>query len=330
MVVAGLLIGNQGRAFAMSDETRDRLDTFWEIVDELLNAVLFVLIGLEIVVLTFSGSVLLASVILIVVVLVTRFVTVGIPISIMRERFYFEFTPHTIKILTWAGVRGGISVALALSLPLGGERDVILARHLCHRVVLYFGARANHRTSSQSDPGGAPAGIVMSQYSLLKQRRFGPFFATQFLGAFNDNLFKNALVVLITFGIVNGSGADTDTLVNLAAGLFILPFFLFLAMAGQLADKYEKSMLMRRIKLAEIGIMIIAAVGFLYGGTGFLIFLLFLMGTQSTFFGPVKYAILPQHLKEEELVGGNGLVEDGNVSRHPARDLARAGRASDG
>ena len=151
----------------------------------------------------------------------------------------------------------------------------------------------------------------MSQFKLLQQRRFGPFFATQFLGAFNDNLFKNALVVLVTFGIVNQSAADTDTLVNLAAGLFIAPFFIFSATAGQLADKYEKSMLMRRIKLAEIGIMLIAAIGFLFSSVGFLIVILFLMGTQSAFFGPVKYAILPQHLKEQELVGGNGMVEMG-------------------
>ena len=151
----------------------------------------------------------------------------------------------------------------------------------------------------------------MSQFQLLQQRRFGPFFATQFLGAFNDNLFKNALVVLVTFGIVNHSAADTDTLVNLAALLFIAPFFLFSATAGQLADKYEKSMLMRRIKLAEVGIMLIAAIGFLFSSVGFLIVILFLMGTQSAFFGPVKYAILPQHLKEQELVGGNGLVEMG-------------------
>lgn len=151
----------------------------------------------------------------------------------------------------------------------------------------------------------------MSQFDLLKQRRFGPFFVTQFLGAFNDNLFKNALVVLVTFGIVNQTAKDTDTLVNLAAGLFILPFFLFSASAGQLADKYEKSMLMRRIKLAEVGIMLIAAIGFLLGNVAFLIVVLFLMGTQSAFFGPVKYAILPQHLEEQELVGGNGMVEMG-------------------
>lgn len=151
----------------------------------------------------------------------------------------------------------------------------------------------------------------MSQFSLLKERRFGAFFATQFLGAFNDNLLKNALIVLITYGVTSRSGASTGTLVNLSAGLFILPFFLFSASAGQLADKYEKSALMRRVKLAEVGIMIIAAVGFLFGAAEFLIFVLFLMGTQSAFFGPVKYAVLPQHLKEEELVGGNGMVEMG-------------------
>lgn len=135
MVVAGLLIGNHGRALAMSDETRVRIDTFWEIVDELLNAVLFVLIGLEIVVLTFSGQMLLAAVLMIVVVLGVRFITVGIPIALLRKRWSVDFTPHSVKLLTWAGVRGGISVALALSLPPGDERDVILA--VTYVVVLF-------------------------------------------------------------------------------------------------------------------------------------------------------------------------------------------------
>ena len=135
MVVAGLLIGNHGRALAMSEKTRVRLDMFWEIIDELLNAILFVLIGLEIVVLTFSGQVLLAAVLMIVVVLAVRFVTVGIPISLLRSRFSAEFTPHSVKLLTWAGIRGGISVALALSLPKGDERDVILA--VTYVVVLF-------------------------------------------------------------------------------------------------------------------------------------------------------------------------------------------------
>ncbi len=151
----------------------------------------------------------------------------------------------------------------------------------------------------------------MSQFALLTEKRFGPFFVTQFLGALNDNLFKNALVVLVTYGLSSQSGASPDTLVNLAAGLFILPFFLFSATAGQLADKFEKATLIRRIKLAEIGIMVVASIGFVLGSGEFLIFVLFLMGTQSTFFGPVKYAILPQHLKEEELVGGNAMVETG-------------------
>jgi MFS family permease len=101
-------------------------------------------------------------------------------------------------------------------------------------------------------------------------------------------------------------------LVNVAAGLFILPFFLFSASAGQLADKFEKSALMRHVKLAEIGIMLIATIGFIMSSPMFLIFILFLMGVQSTFFGPVKYGILPQHLEEHELVGGNGLVEMGS------------------
>ncbi len=154
----------------------------------------------------------------------------------------------------------------------------------------------------------------MSQFSLLRRRRFGPFFLTQFLGAFNDNVFKNALIILIAFEGARDAGASTDTLVNLSAGLFILPFFLFSASAGQIADKYEKSALIRRIKLAEIAIMLAAAAGLVLGADLFLIAVLFLMGTQSAFFGPIKYAILPQHLRESELVGGNGMVEMGTFA----------------
>jgi 1-acyl-sn-glycerol-3-phosphate acyltransferase len=149
-----------------------------------------------------------------------------------------------------------------------------------------------------------------SQFGLLKQRRFAPFFWTQFLGAFNDNVFKNALLALITFGVLS-TGLDLNKMNNLGALLFILPFFLFSALAGQLADKYEKSMLIRYIKLLEIVIMAIGAVCFVYQQTWGLMLLLFLMGTQSTFFGPVKYSIIPQHLKPDELVGGNALVETG-------------------
>ena len=146
------------------------------------------------------------------------------------------------------------------------------------------------------------------QFGLLKARRFAPFFWTQFLGAFNDNLFKNALLILIAYRAGRGLGLDPNVLINVAAGLFILPFFLFSATAGQVSDKFEKSMLIRRIKLLEIGIMTAAALAFFANSLMALLLLLFLMGTQSTFFGPVKYSIIPQHLTPEEVVGGNGLV----------------------
>jgi 1-acyl-sn-glycerol-3-phosphate acyltransferase len=148
-----------------------------------------------------------------------------------------------------------------------------------------------------------------NEFTLLKERRFLPFFITQFLGAFNDNVFKNALIILIAFQAADP--AQANVLVNASAGLFVLPFFLFSATAGQLADKYEKSHLMRLIKLLEILIMLGAAAAFILDSLFLLIGLLFLMGMQSTLFGPVKYSILPQHLKPEELVGGNGWVEMG-------------------
>ena len=150
-----------------------------------------------------------------------------------------------------------------------------------------------------------------SQFSLLGQRRFGPFFATQFLGALNDNIFRNGLVILVTFQGVLVAGMNHSQLANVAGALFILPFFLFSATAGQLADKYEKSLLMRRIKLLEIALMLIAALAFLTKSYPVLLLVLFLMGCQSTLFGPVKYAYLPQQLTTEELVGGNALVESG-------------------
>ncbi|MBT8099279.1 MAG: MFS transporter, partial [Gammaproteobacteria bacterium] len=150
-----------------------------------------------------------------------------------------------------------------------------------------------------------------SQFRLLGQRRFAPFFATQFLGALNDNIFRNGLVILVTFQGVLVAGMNPSILANVAGILFILPFFLFSATAGQLADKYEKSMLMRRIKLLEIALMTIAATAFFTQSFTMLLFVLFLMGCQSTLFGPVKYAYLPQQLASEELVGGNALVESG-------------------
>ncbi|WP_286221258.1 MFS transporter [Marinobacter apostichopi] len=152
---------------------------------------------------------------------------------------------------------------------------------------------------------------TQSQFRLLGQRRFLPFYLTQFSGAFNDNLYKNALLLLITFSAGGLMGLSVNVVVNLAAFLFILPFFLFSGIAGQLADNYEKARIIRTVKLAEIVIMTLAAVGLWFGWYELLLVLLFLMGTQSTFFGPVKYAILPQVLADDELVGGNGLVSMG-------------------
>ncbi len=150
-----------------------------------------------------------------------------------------------------------------------------------------------------------------SQFRLLGQRRFAPFFVTQFLGALNDNIFRNGLVVLITFQGVLVAGMDHSQLANAAAGLFILPFFLFSATAGQLADKYEKSMLIRRVKMVEIALMSLAAAALVSESYALLLLVLFLMGCQSTMFGPVKYAYLPQKLADHELIGGNALVESG-------------------
>lgn len=152
---------------------------------------------------------------------------------------------------------------------------------------------------------------MSGQFALLKQRRFAPFFVTQFLGAFNDNLFKNALVVLLTFHAVQWTTLAPELLANLAAGIFILPFFLFSATAGQLADKYDKAVLARLVKVLEMGIMGVAALGFLMHSLSVLMVALFLLGCHSTLFGPVKYAILPQHLQADELVGGNALIEAG-------------------
>ncbi len=166
----------------------------------------------------------------------------------------------------------------------------------------YSGEQLTHKDEKLSES---------SQFSLLAQRRFAPFFSTQFLGALNDNIFRNGLVILITFQGVQVLGMGHTVLANVAAFLFILPFFLFSATAGQLADKYEKSMLMRRIKLLEIGLMTLAAAALLSRQYPLLLLVLFLMGCQSTLFGPVKYAYLPQKLHVDELVGGNALVEAG-------------------
>ncbi len=150
-----------------------------------------------------------------------------------------------------------------------------------------------------------------SQFDLFSQRRFMPFFMTQGLGAFNDNIFKNALVALLVFESSSLAGLNTDQLVNFSALIFILPFFLFSALFGQFADKYEKSIQIRRVKLLELVIMLLATMGFLLDNIALLIFVLFLLGLQSTIFGPLKYGILPQILRKEELIGGNALIEMG-------------------
>ena len=149
------------------------------------------------------------------------------------------------------------------------------------------------------------------QFELLGQRRFLPFFITQFFGAFNDNVFKNSLIILIAFQGAQFVETNSDILINIAAALFILPFFLFSATAGQWIDKYEKSKSIRMIKLLEVVIMTLAAYALIQGYIVMLIALLFLMGAQSTFFGPAKYSYIPQHLKVAELVEGNAWVQMG-------------------
>ena len=150
-----------------------------------------------------------------------------------------------------------------------------------------------------------------NQYDLLRERRFAPFFWTQFLGAGNDNVYKNALIVFVAFQATSMTTLDPNALVNLAGAIFIAPFVLLSATAGQFADKVEKSRLIRWVKLFEIAIMVVGLAGFASRDLALLFTALGLMGVHSTLFGPVKYAILPQHLKPEELIGGNGLVEMG-------------------
>ncbi len=150
-----------------------------------------------------------------------------------------------------------------------------------------------------------------SQFKLFSQRRFAPFFWTQFLGALNDNVFKTALLTILTYDALSWTDMDPGLLNNLIPGLFILPFFLFSATSGQLADKLEKGRVARFVKLLEIAIMGIAAYGWMTHHLWLLIAAVIGMGIHSTLFGPVKYAYLPQQLKREELVGGNGLIEMG-------------------
>src|SRR5580704_5767055 len=150
-----------------------------------------------------------------------------------------------------------------------------------------------------------------SQFRLLRERRFLPYFSAQALSAFNDNLLKNVLVVLATYQTARYTRLDPKLLVNLAGGLFILPFVLFSGVAGQLADRFDKAAVLKVVKAAEVLIMGLAAAGFLVHDLSLLLASLFLMGVHSTFFAPAKYGLLPQVLRPAELVGGNALVEMG-------------------
>ena len=150
-----------------------------------------------------------------------------------------------------------------------------------------------------------------SQFRLLAERRFLPFFGAQALGAFNDNVYKNALVIIATYHAASFTTIPPQLLTNLAGGLFILPFVLFSGIAGQLADRFDKALVLRAVKVCEIAIMAIAGVGFATHHMPLLLTALFLMGAHSTFFAPAKYGLLPQVLVEDELVGGNALLEMG-------------------
>jgi 1-acyl-sn-glycerol-3-phosphate acyltransferase len=165
--------------------------------------------------------------------------------------------------------------------------------------------------SSRQVAASSKQGHDESQFNLLRERRFAPFFWTQFLGALNDNVFKVGFTSLVTFQAARFSGVDPKTAAFLISAIFIIPFVLFSATSGQIADKYDKATLTRLVKTFEIVVMVIGGAGFLLHSAPLLYSCTFLMGVHSTVFGPVKYAYLPQHLKPTELVGGNGLVEMG-------------------
>jgi len=152
---------------------------------------------------------------------------------------------------------------------------------------------------------------MSQQFKLIREKRFLPFFCTQFLGALNDNVFKTAFITMAVFHTADLTNVSGAVLATLLPGIFILPFFLFSATAGQIADKCEKSQLIRFVKIFEVVLMLFAALGFVLHMFWLLVLALFMMGMHSTLFGPVKYAYLPQHLAESELVGGNGMVEMG-------------------
>jgi MFS family permease len=152
--------------------------------------------------------------------------------------------------------------------------------------------------------------LIQNVTHLLRARRFLPLFATQFLGAFNDSLFKQGVVLFVTYQLYSDAAKEFQ-FSAIAQGLFILPFFLFSALAGQLADDHDKSKIIRIVKLCEIGIMILGGAGIMLANIPLMLAAVCLMGVHSTFFGPIKYAILPQHLQKDEVLGGTGLVEAG-------------------
>jgi MFS family permease len=162
------------------------------------------------------------------------------------------------------------------------------------------------------DPDGSSraAALIQNVTHLLRARRFLPLFSTQFLGAFNDSLFKQAVVLFVTYQLYSDAAKEFQ-FSAIAQGLFILPFFLFSALAGQLADDHDKARLIRIIKSAEIGIMLLGGAGIVLANIPLMLAAVCAMGVHSTFFGPIKYAILPQHLHKDEVLGGTGLVEAG-------------------
>src|SRR5262245_58012733 len=150
-----------------------------------------------------------------------------------------------------------------------------------------------------------------NQFRLLGQRRFLPFFGAQALGAFNDNAYKNVLLLLVTFGGTISTSMQPDLLNNLAGGIFILPYLLFSGLAGQIADRFDKSRVVQAIKAIEVLIMALAGIGLVTGNLTILLSALFMLGMHSTFFAPAKYGLLPQILQPNELIGGNAMLEMG-------------------
>lgn len=155
---------------------------------------------------------------------------------------------------------------------------------------------------------------MSSPLYLLKTRRFAPLFGTQFLGAFNDNLFKNTLTVILAFQGAQWTTINVSLLAPLVGAIFILPFFLFSGIAGELADRFDKARLARLVKIWEILLMVVAIIGFYLHSFGLLLGVIFGMGMHSTLFGPIKYSIIPQHTKENELITANALVESGTFA----------------